>query len=100
MIEVRVINKIPQKVEEYINKHGSTKTWLANRLNITKQTLNTILKSQNPTIETLIKMSVLLDCDITELYNAEIIIDGMITKIYRTKGEISLQAYKSKINQE
>lgn len=91
MIEVKVINKIEDKVNEYINNTGSTKTWIAKQIGVAKQTLNTIMKSQNPTIETMVKLSVLFDCDISELYDTEIIRDGMIIKIHRVQGEMRLK---------
>ena len=91
MIEVKVINKIGDKIEEFIKQNGSTKTWIAKQIGVKKQTLYTIMKSQNPTIETIVKLSVLLNCDISELYETEIIQDGMIVEITRTSGTISLK---------
>ena len=86
MIEVKIVNKIGIKINEYMQKHGSSKTWIAKQIGITRQSLNTIIKSQNPTVETLEKLSVVLDCDIDELYDKEIKRDGMVIKIYREKG--------------
>ena len=91
MIEVKITNKIGDKVEELIKQNGSTKTWIAKQIGVKKQTLYTIMKSQNPTIETMVKLSVLLNCDISELYGTEIIQDGMIVEITRTSGTISLK---------
>ena len=91
MIEVKVINKIGDRIESYIKSTGSTKTWIAKQIGVKKQTLYTIIKSQNPTIETMVKIAVLLDCDISELYVTEIIQDGMIVEITRTSGTISLK---------
>lgn len=72
MIEVKIINKIGEKIDEYISNYGSSKSWLAKQIGISRQSLNTIIKSQNPTIETLEKLSVILNCDIKELYDKEI----------------------------
>lgn len=91
MIEVKIINKIGEKIDEYIANYGSSKSWLAKQVGISRQSLNTIIKSQNPTIETLEKLAVLLNCDTNELYDKEIKRDGMIIKIQRFKEHISLK---------
>lgn len=91
MIEVKIINKIGEKIDEYITKYGSSKSWLAKQIGISRQSLNTIIKSQNPTIETLEKLSVILNCDIKELYDKEVKQDGMIIKIQRFKEHVSFK---------
>lgn len=91
MIEVKIINKIGKKIDEYIKKYGSSKSWIAKQIGISRQSLNTIIKSQNPTIETLEKLSVILNCSIEELYDKEIKQDGMIIEIHRFKDHVSLK---------
>jgi DNA-binding XRE family transcriptional regulator len=91
MIEVKITNKIEEKIKELQVKTGCTKTWIAQQINVSKQTLQTIMKSQNPTIETLVKLSIILDCDMSELYETQIIQDGMIIEIYRDNGVVSLK---------
>lgn len=91
MVEVKVINKIGEKIDEYVQKYGSSKSWIAKQINVSRQTLNTIINSQNPTIETIVKLSVVLDCDYAELFDTEIVQDGMIIKITRTYGSVSLK---------
>ena len=78
MIEVKIINKIEDKVNEYQKRTGATKTWIAKQMNISKQNLYTIMKSQNPTIETILMCSALFECDISELYDYDIIKDDEI----------------------
>lgn len=90
MIDVKITNKIEEKVNEYQLKTGATKTWISKQIGYSKQTLHTIMKSQNPTIETMVKLSVLLDCDISELYETQIIQDGMIIEIHRSKMTVRL----------
>ena len=84
MVQVKIINEIGDKIDEYRSKTGATKTWIAKKLGVSKQTLNTIIKSQNPTVATIIKLSVVLDCDISELFDMEIMQDG---KIIEAKGD-------------
>lgn len=78
MVQVKITNKIGEKVEWHIQKNGSTKAWIAKQIGVTRQALHTIINSQNPTIETIVKLSVVLDCDYTELFDVEIIKDGVI----------------------
>jgi DNA-binding XRE family transcriptional regulator len=65
-------NKISCKLEEYRKKTGGTKTWIAEQLGISKQSLSSLEGSDNPTLKTLIKLSYILKCDISDLYNVEI----------------------------
>lgn len=68
MVEVKVINKIPHKVDEYIKQYGSTKTWLAKELGYkSKQAFEGAINSKNPTIETLAKFSTFFNCKIEDL---------------------------------
>jgi len=71
-VKVIIYNKIEEKVLEYQNRTGATKSWLAKNLDMSPQNLYQIFRSNNITIETLIKFSIVLGCDITDLYNYEI----------------------------
>ena len=72
-IEIKIINKIDDKIVAYISKHGTSKTWMANRLNISRQRLYDLSNAENFNLDTLIKLSILLECDIKELFDYEII---------------------------
>ena len=72
-MKVIVYNKIEEKVLEYQERTGSSKTFLANKMGMSPQNMYQIFKSNNITIETLIKFSMVLDCDKEELYDYEVI---------------------------
>jgi len=72
-MQIKITNKIKEKVDEYQEKTGATKTWLCRQLNMSNQNLYKIFSSTNLNIETLIKFSIVLDCSITDLYDYEVI---------------------------
>lgn len=72
MIEITVVNKIGDKLKEHKQKYGITKTFVAERAGITKQTLNTIANSENPTIVTMARIAYALDCNMDELFEVKI----------------------------
>lgn len=78
MVDIKVINKIGEKIEAYQEKTGATKTWIAKQARISKQTLNTIIRSENPTIESMIKIARVIDCDIKELFELEVVEDDYV----------------------
>jgi DNA-binding XRE family transcriptional regulator len=68
-------NCIPDKIEEYRKTHGSTKTWIANKAGISRQTLNSLETTDNPTIQVLYKLAYALDCKIGDLYKYDLYLD-------------------------
>jgi DNA-binding XRE family transcriptional regulator len=66
---IKIINKIEQKVKEYQARTGVTQQWMANRLEVSKQSFNSLFKSENITLKKLIQLSILLNCDIKDLYD-------------------------------
>ena len=74
-MKIRIINKIEEKVNEYQVKTGATKTWIANKAGITRQNLNSLEKSDNPTVQSLERLAYVLGCKITDLYECKLIDD-------------------------
>lgn len=68
-------SKITEKIEQFQEKYGSSKTWIANKAGMTRQNLNSIENVENPTIQSLIRIAYALDCNINDLYYFEIIED-------------------------
>jgi DNA-binding XRE family transcriptional regulator len=91
MIEVKIKNKIGEKLEEYQKQYGSSKTFIAKKLGVSKQTLNTICQSENPTIQTIAKMAVALNCPMEDLYEVEMYEDGMVVSIEKYKYTVNLK---------
>lgn len=68
IIQVEVINNIKKQVDLFQYKTGISKTYIAKRLGISKQALSETFKSENPRIETLIKIALCLNCKVEDLY--------------------------------
>lgn len=73
-MNIEFTNNIGTMIEEYINRTGATKTWIANQLGYkSNQALDGVIMSKNPTIKTLIIFSTFLNCKIEELYSYRIL---------------------------
>lgn len=73
MIEIRIVNKIEEKINEFIKRTGTTKVFISKKLGISRQRLHDLSKADNFYLDTLIKLSILLECDVKDLYEYEII---------------------------
>lgn len=72
---ITILNKIPQKVQEFQNKTGCTRRWLALKLGMSTQNMYKIFEASNVTLETLIKFAYVLQCDISDLFEYEVTTD-------------------------
>jgi DNA-binding XRE family transcriptional regulator len=72
-MDIKLINKIEDKVNEYIDATGSNKTWIAKQIGLSKQALYNLFHSPAPTINNLIKLSIILKCKVSDLYDYEIV---------------------------
>ena len=68
-------NKIEDKINEYQVRTGSTKTWIATQLGISKQRLYAIFRADNMMIDVALKLSIFLGCDIKDLFEYDIFDD-------------------------
>ena len=74
-MQVRITNKMSEKINEFQEINGATRTWIANKAGMSRQTLNSLEKSDNPTIQSLERIAFALKCKVTELYECKIIKD-------------------------
>ena len=72
-LKIIILNKIENRLDEYVNRTGSTKTWIAKQLDMSKQNLNYLSKSENITLRKLIEVAVFLELDVDELYEYYIV---------------------------
>lgn len=72
---VIITNNITNKINEFQKQYGATRTFIANKAGITRQNLNSLEKSENPTIQSLARLAYALDCEIKDLYECKIIED-------------------------
>jgi DNA-binding Xre family transcriptional regulator len=72
MVKVTIINNIDKKINEHKKLYGTTKVWVAEQIGITRQSLNILINTKNPTIESLEKVAFVLKCDVKDLYECNI----------------------------
>lgn len=71
-MDIEFTNNIEATIEEYINKTGTNKAWIANQLGMSRQRLYGLIQAKNPNIITLIKLSSILHCTVNDLYKYKI----------------------------
>lgn len=72
MVKVEIVNNITEKINEHKNQYGTTKSWVAEKMGISRQALNILINTKNPTIESLEKVAYVLKCDVKDLYKSTI----------------------------
>jgi DNA-binding XRE family transcriptional regulator len=65
-------NKIRDKINEHKSKTGASRTFIAEQIGMSRQNLNSLENSTNPNILTLIRLAVLLKCNVNELFSYDI----------------------------
>lgn len=74
-VQVKVVNKIEERINDYQNRTGATKTWIAKQLGISKSRLYQIMQTDNMMIDVALKFAIFFDCKVDDLFDY-IIIDG------------------------
>ena len=70
MIEVKIINKIEDKVIEYQKQTGATKTWIAKQMGYNSpQALDKAMKNASNSLKVYYKFAIFLKCSVEELYS-------------------------------
>lgn len=74
-MKIIIINKIGEKVDEFCKKTKIKKIYIYEHLEISKQRFDVIRKSRidNMTLELLIKISLVIQCQISDLFEFEVI---------------------------
>lgn len=78
MIKIKVTNKIGVKINSFIQQYEldtgnkMTKTEIAKRLNVSRQSLQTLINTPNPTIESLLKIAYIINCSPLDLIEYQI----------------------------
>ena len=70
-MQVKVYNKIEEKVNEYQNRTGATKSWLAKQMGMTPQRMYQLMKSENMMLDVVVKFAIVLNCNIDQLVEYE-----------------------------
>jgi DNA-binding Xre family transcriptional regulator len=66
-MQIQITNKIEQKVNEYQEQTGATKTWIAKQIGISPARMYQIFKTNNMMIDVYIRFAILLDCTLEDL---------------------------------
>ena len=61
-------NNICNKIEEYRKNTGASRTWISEQIGISRQSLSALEDSSNPTILMLIRVAIVLGCEVTDLF--------------------------------
>jgi len=64
---ITITNNIERKVKEYQAQTGATKTFIANKMDITPARLYQIMKSNNMMLDVLVRFALALNCKIDDL---------------------------------
>jgi len=72
-LQIKVINKINDKIIEYQQRTGATKTWISNKLGISKARLYQICEAENMMLDVAIKFSIFFECEIMDLFEYKIL---------------------------
>ena len=84
MMEVKIKNKIEEKVNEYQEKTGATKTWIARQMGYNSpQALDKAMKNLSNSLEVYYKFAVFLNCMVEYLYSVEVFKENNL--IFSTK---------------
>jgi len=75
-MQIKIINNIDKKINEYQDRTGATKKWIAGKLDMSSARLNQIVHADNLTIDVVVKFAVFLDCSLDDLFKYEIIYDN------------------------
>lgn len=66
-MKVIIENIIEKKVKEYQAQFGSSKTFIANRMEISPQRMYQIMRSDNMMLDVLVRFALALDCKVDDL---------------------------------
>lgn len=70
MVKIEVTNNITNKINDFQKKYGSSRTFIANKIGISRQSLNSLESADNPSIQMLERLAFVLECSVDELYQA------------------------------
>jgi len=70
-MQVRIYNKIEEKVNEYQERTGASKTWIAKQLGMTPQRMYQLMKSDNMMLDVIVRFAIFLECGVDQLIEYE-----------------------------
>jgi len=76
MQKFKIINKIEQRVNEYQHLRGSTKSWIADQVGISKSRMYQIFKAEDMMFNVYVRFAIVLECKLTDLFEIHVYRDG------------------------
>jgi len=84
MFKFEIVNKIEQRVNEYQHLRGSTKTWIADQVGISKSRMYQIFKGDDMMMNVYARFAIVLECQITDLFEIHVYDNKDNNDIYYT----------------
>lgn len=72
-MKIKIKNKIEEKLNEYQERTGASKTWIAKQIGISTSRLYQICQAENMMLDVAMKFAIFLNCDVMDLFDYEII---------------------------
>jgi DNA-binding XRE family transcriptional regulator len=72
-MQIKIINKIEEKIIKYQEKTGTSKVWIAKKLGISKARLYQICSADNMMLDVAMKFAIFFNCKLEDLFEYEII---------------------------
>ncbi|KUO75741.1 MAG: hypothetical protein APF81_17850 [Desulfosporosinus sp. BRH_c37] len=72
-MEIKIKNNLGRKLDELQKNTGVMKSFMAEQMGMTPQRLYHLCKADNMMLDTAIKFSVYLNCNLTEIFEYEVI---------------------------
>jgi DNA-binding XRE family transcriptional regulator len=73
IMQIKITNKIEEKVVEYQKRTGATKTWIAEQLGMSKQRMYSLFKADNMMLDVALKFAAFFKCKVEELFDYDVI---------------------------
>jgi len=73
VMQIKVNNKIRQKIKEYQAQTGTSQVWIADQIGISKSRLYQICGAENMMIDVAMKFAIFFDCKIDDLFEYKVI---------------------------
>lgn len=77
-MQVKITNKIEERITEYQDKYGSSRTWIAKQMGMTSQRMYQLMKADNMNIDVLAKFAIILNCKLDDLIDYEKIVPSFV----------------------
>jgi DNA-binding XRE family transcriptional regulator len=68
-----IYNNIEDLINQYCNKTGATKVWIAKQLDMSSSRMYQLYRATNMNVDVALKFAEFLNCDVKDLFEYEVI---------------------------